>query len=273
LERDPATEARPDYSSPEMRVILEERLKEGETLEELIERFMTAWDSVHRERMEQWAEQNEEAELQQQEERRRAEEERRREVEERQRHEEGKTKMRKQKERPMITNKVVGSNFTPCPLSYALSKLRAQEYVELYYFSPEGCRDAYNSDKTMVDALAATCHKDQIILKPMAAHKPSSKVVKDIDLSWGRISMAKTVMLKHMEKEGWSEEQVVALSTFFYKLDGHKVCTRPGGKQALVCYAADIRLRWHDNMKAPGDEGIFNIGIINNDLLERIYNK
>ncbi|TFK18648.1 hypothetical protein FA15DRAFT_549582, partial [Coprinopsis marcescibilis] len=86
---------------------------------------------------------------------------------------------------------------------YALNKLRAQEYVELYYFTPEGCCEAHNSDQTMVDALAATHYNNQLILQPMAAHKPLSKVVRDPDLSWSQVLMAKTVMLKHMEKEGW----------------------------------------------------------------------
>ncbi|KAG2104381.1 uncharacterized protein F5147DRAFT_762130 [Suillus discolor] len=45
----------------------------------------------------------------------------------------------------------VGDYLTPRPAQYAIQKLTNFEYVELWYFSPEGCKDALKSSRSVAD--------------------------------------------------------------------------------------------------------------------------
>ena len=113
----------------------------------------------------------------------------------------------KEKKKPKIkdftADKPVGNVVTLRPSSYALTKLRDFEYIELHYFSTEGCAEAAKHDLTVAkDTFALMSSEDRLLLKPMAALKPSSKVLRDEDLNWRQMTMAKNNMLHHMSEEG-----------------------------------------------------------------------
>ena len=80
----------------------------------------------------------------------------------------------------------VGDTLTHRPSQYAIHKLKSFEYVELWYFSPDGCREAADEAKSAADGtFGFTKVDDFIALKAVAAFKPSRKVIQDHSLSGG----------------------------------------------------------------------------------------
>lgn len=298
---DPNTETMPDYADPDLAEAFQARLQDGETIEGLIQGLKDTWTAKHLARVDQWNEQQREDQEQRQQqelERQQQEETARREEEERvatargaelqratdarhndtsatqDRREKPDDKERKPKFKAMASGKTVGTVYTPRPSSYALNKLKNGDYVELFYFSPEGCTQAAAEERTSAhDALAATQINDQLVLQPMAAYKPSSKVLKDADLDWRQVQVAKTSMLKHMETEGWDKDLVLALTTFYFELDNHLIRQREQGDEAITQYQAEVRRQWIDELKSTGDEPAFDIGVINEARLENIYSR
>ncbi|TFK20037.1 hypothetical protein FA15DRAFT_546067, partial [Coprinopsis marcescibilis] len=118
----------------------------------------------------------------------------------------------------------VENELVPRPSSYTLNKLKSLDCVELYYFTPKGCSNTSATNHTTAhDALTATRLNNQLIFQPLAAYRPSSKVVPDSDLTWTEVLLAKTSLLNCMQEAGWLEVHLNTLSTFFYKLDSHSM--------------------------------------------------
>jgi hypothetical protein len=182
----------------------------------------------------------------------------------------------KEKKKPKIkdftADKPVGNVVTLRPSSYALSKLRDFEYIELHYFSTEGCAEAAKHDLTVAkDTFALMSSDDRLLLKPMAALKPSSKVLRDEDLNWRQMTMAKNNMLHHMGEEGWPDKHVVALATFFLRLDCHRLRQQPDGDAVLIIYQAQVRREWHEALKTTNDKESFDISIINDQRIDTLH--
>jgi hypothetical protein len=181
---------------------------------------------------------------------------------------------KKTKIKDFTANKPVGNVVTLRPSSYALTKLRDFEYVELHYFSTEGCTEAAKHDLTVAKdtfALTSSGDSDRLLLRPMAALKPSSKVLRDEELNWRQMTMAKNNMLHHMGEEGWPDKHVVALATFFLRLDCHRLRQQPDGDAVLIIYQAQVRREWHDTLKATNDKEGFDISIINDQRIDALH--
>ncbi|KAG1853435.1 hypothetical protein DFJ58DRAFT_728179 [Suillus subalutaceus] len=52
------------------------------------------------------------------------------------------TEKKKPKINDFATGMSVGDTLTHCPSQYAIHKLKSFEYIELWYFSPDGCKEA-----------------------------------------------------------------------------------------------------------------------------------
>jgi hypothetical protein len=181
-------------------------------------------------------------------------------------------KREKDKKKPKLNgfdeNKTVGNFITPCPAAFALNKLENFDFVELWYFTQEGCLDASDTHRTAAEEAFGLSKVDGFVaLKPVASFKASRNVLRDIDLTWRQMTMGKTLLLLHMAKAGWSEAHTTALTHFFLNLEMSDYRSRPNGERILLAYQAWVRREWHDALKR--DEG-FNIGILNNTLLRTI---
>ncbi|KAF8258536.1 hypothetical protein EI94DRAFT_1815139 [Lactarius quietus] len=120
----------------------------------------------------------------------------------------------------------------PRLVQYALNKLDNLEYVELDYFMIKGCREVVTDERNMVgdDSLGLAQHGDAIALRPLAAQRPTRRVRKDEDLSWGEMLDAKNMMLHFMEKSGvWPALHAEAISGFFLNLELHPRAMQPNG--------------------------------------------
>ncbi|KAG0706722.1 hypothetical protein DFH29DRAFT_995588 [Suillus ampliporus] len=162
-----------------------------------------------------------------------------------------KPKKKKPKINDFDANATVADILVPRPSQFALQKIKNMEYVELWYFSPDGCRDAAdNSRSSSEDAYGFAKVEGMVALKPVASFKASQKALQDHDLSWRQFDLAKTSYLVHLEKCSWPEKHQQALAMFFMLITNHEHRTRSCGEKTLLHYAGFG----------------FNIGIFNNAL-------
>jgi len=191
------------------------------------------------------------------------------------RKEEEAEKKEKEKKRPkvkdFVTNKLVKDTMQPHPSRFAIHKLDKREYVELYYFTLEGCTEAVRLDRTIAqDTFTFTKANNTLLLKPMASHKPPNKVIPDEDLTWRQISIAKSSLLHHMAQTGWPDQHVFTLVEFFLNLKSHPTQLQTDGDTVLLHYQAQVRHEWHEALKSANDEPVFDISCINNKHVEAI---
>ncbi|KAG2029019.1 hypothetical protein BDR03DRAFT_821871, partial [Suillus americanus] len=118
----------------------------------------------------------------------------------------------------------VGNYLTPRPAQYAIQKLTNFEYVELWYFSPEGCKDALKSSRSVADNdLSITRTDDQLTLRPTSAFKASKAALADHELSFSIFLRAKNLFLVQISKAKWPQPNIDALSLFFWHLENHSI--------------------------------------------------
>jgi hypothetical protein len=159
----------------------------------------------------------------------------------------------------------------PRASNFAKKKLDEKQYVELWYWTKEGYLDA-DSLRAGVEAdesFGITQIGSTLTLKPLTAFKASKKAVRDEDLTWARLSIAKTGFLAAIEAAGWPKEHCAAVSSFFRAIENHpsRMNHDDYAETILVIYQARTRRYWHDIL----DQNLgFNIAIINYRLLEQI---
>ncbi|KAJ7619876.1 hypothetical protein B0H17DRAFT_964849 [Mycena rosella] len=159
----------------------------------------------------------------------------------------------------------------PRASNFAKKKLDDKEYVELWYWTREGCLDAeaHRGGVEADESFGITQVGSTLSLKPLTAYKASKKVVRDEDLSWAQLTVAKTGFLAAIEAAGWPVEHRAALASFFYAIENHDTRMNHDdyADAILVIYAARSRRFWHD-MLAQGRG--FNLALINEKLLGQI---
>ncbi|KAG1776943.1 hypothetical protein EV702DRAFT_1045645 [Suillus placidus] len=124
-----------------------------------------------------------------------------------------------EKKKPKINDFKVGTSVSDTllhrPSQYAVHKLKSFEYVELWYFSPDGCKDTADEAKSSTDrTFGFTKVDDFIALKAVAAFKPSRKAIQDHSLEWRQFDMAKNSFLLYINKLNWPEKHQRALTMF-----------------------------------------------------------
>ncbi|KAG1804310.1 uncharacterized protein BJ212DRAFT_1284470, partial [Suillus subaureus] len=102
--------------------------------------------------------------------------------------------------KPKINNFKIGTSvsdiLTHHPSQYAIHKLKSFEYIELWYFNPDGCKDMADEVKLSADGtFGFTKVNDFIALKVVGTFKPSYKVIQDHSLKWRQFNMAKNSFL------------------------------------------------------------------------------
>ena len=275
ITQDPSLEVRPDFTSAAFDAVCT-ALAAAEAIDKAVvaARLADAWDADNNTRREAWADQVREDEAAAAEIRLAQEADQLRELEELRKEEEAEKK-EKEKKKPklkeFVANKPVGDTTQLRPSRYAIHKLDECEYVELYYFTLEGCTEAVKLDRTIAqDAFTFAKADNTLLLKPMASHKPSSKVIPDEDLTWRQMSIARTCLLHHMAQAGWPEPHVIALAEFYLNLESHPMRLQVDGDTVLLHYQAQVRREWHEALRATSDEPAFDISVVNIKRVEAI---
>ena len=184
-----------------------------------------------------------------------------------------------EKKKPKINDfkvgTAVGDTLTPRPSQYAIHKVKSYEYVELWYFSPEGCKEASDEAKSNSDdTFGLTKVDDFVALKPVASARPSRKVIQDHSLDWRQFDLAKNTYLLYINKLNWPEKHQRALTMFFMNIVTHPYRSEPFGDRTLLLYAARVRRDWHDCLVLNNafDISVFNLALMKN-MADEIWNK
>ncbi|KIK90574.1 hypothetical protein PAXRUDRAFT_151585 [Paxillus rubicundulus Ve08.2h10] len=147
-----------------------------------------------------------------------------------------------EKKKPKMNNfndeTEVGNVIIPRPSQYAILKLKNFEFVELWYLSPEGCRDAAkSSSSTMEDTFSIAKVDDVLTMRPVAALKQSCNIVNNFNLPISDFFHAKNSFLVYIEHANWPKRHINALAEFFWHLKNHPICYRQHGDTVMLLYA------------------------------------
>lgn len=149
---------------------------------------------------------------------------------------------KKPKLNSFVVNRPIATAIKLRPSRFALHKLEERDYIELSYFTPEGCAEAASNDHAVAEeAFAFSKVNDLVSLRPISAFKAASKVIQDDKLSWREMSIAKINLIQCMEETGWPKNHVVALATFYLNLENHPKHQEPDGDAVLLAYQAQVR--------------------------------
>ena len=156
-----------------------------------------------------------------------------------------------------------------CLSQYALQKIMAFEYIELWYFTRDGCFEATKQSHSQPDdAFGLLSSNNVLTLHPVALVKVSKLAKADHELMLTEILQACTSYLEHIKEAGWPDKHVTALFKFFWNIECHPFhLSMQHGDHILTTYAAKIRRHWHNKLKMGN---AFNIAIINENLLQHI---
>ncbi|KAG2139254.1 hypothetical protein DEU56DRAFT_871127 [Suillus clintonianus] len=109
-----------------------------------------------------------------------------------------------------IGNSKVPSVLVVIPSHYAVRKLKAGEYCELYYFTNKGLKDA---KKTLLSTeaprlmLTTNAEGQQTWVNADETRDPKAVVTKDENLSWEHFNEAAPRMITAMKQHGWPEDR------------------------------------------------------------------
>jgi hypothetical protein len=159
-------------------------------------------------------------------------------------------------------------SITPCPSPYAISKLEAFEFIDLYYFTTEGLAEAAASLRSTADDIFGIEKiNSTLALRSIPSSTASRNLIKDEDLTWSQMTMAKNGLLQYAQNADWPKPYLQSLAAFFFKLESHEYRKHTRGEKTLILYQARVRFDWHEAFK---HNRFFHIGNINESLLREI---
>ena len=271
---DPSLEVRPNFESNAYRAVREAlMLAHNKEVAAAIERLSTAWEDDHHVCVEAW---NLQREVEDQETERIHQERRQREEEQRQLKEAEAEKERRdaEKKKPKINdlneNCPPPSIIIPRPSQYALQKISTFNFIELWYFSPKGCSEASQVNKSQADdTLSITNVNNVLTLRPVASIRASCNACADHELAFGEFMQAKNSFLYHVKEALWPPKHVDALAELFWNLENHPICVSENSNLIALHYASRICRCWHDDLK-NNTGSAFNISLISDTLMNNI---
>ena len=172
----------------------------------------------------------------------------------------------------------IGDEIALKPSTFAINKIKEMKYIELYCFSPAGCRDHASQKPSTADEAFGFSYgispdgstSSALTLKPVSALAHPGKIIPDENLTWEQVRDAKACFIEHIARAQWDHAHINALVNFFVNLDNHPYNDSPEGKQALVWYQAHAREDWH---KKLGTTESYNLSILNQRLLSTFKKK
>ncbi|KAF8838958.1 hypothetical protein BDN67DRAFT_1012672 [Paxillus ammoniavirescens] len=163
---DPSNKVCPDFTSDFYRPIREALLANAKNKQQVLDNLVQMWTAEHIQRVAAWTErQHLEALLADE-----AEEVCLAQVREAQRLADDETERERielEKKKPKMNDfddeVEVGNVIIPRPSQYTILKLKNFEFIELWYFSPEGCRDAAKSSSSTMEDTFGISKVDDIL--------------------------------------------------------------------------------------------------------------
>ena len=144
------------------------------------------------------------------------------------------------------------------------------EYVELWYFTTEGCREVSKATPTAADDTFSILNTDTgLALQSIKATKASRNAIADEHLTWEQIMTARHTLIETANRVGWPNKHTRALAEFYINLEGLKAIG--DNPRALILYHAVVQRQWHETMRGRGVP--FNLSIINENLFNKLENQ
>ena len=263
----------PDYANGDFAIIREGlRIGYAEDDQQVVQRLLAAWEADWTRRAEAWTAAQEAVALAAEEadqERRRLEDEAERLAVEEAERECIELDKKKPKMNIFEPGTSIANILIPRPSQYALQKLHSFDFVELWYFSPEGCADAvwHNSKSQADDAFGLSKTDDILTVRSVASVRALRNALANHELSFESFLQAKNNLLVYARKADWPPVNLGLLATFFWNIETHPIRKTALGNKIVLSYAARVRRDWHDEIKA--NKG-YDISVINKNLMRNI---
>ncbi|KAG1720518.1 hypothetical protein EDB19DRAFT_1835946 [Suillus lakei] len=167
----------------------------------------------------------------------------------------------------------VPSNPVILPCQYAVRKMKAGDYCELFYFTNSGLEEASNSSFTAdADTLIMMTSTDgsHKWIPAGAARDPKAQVLKDDNLTWEQFNEAAPRMIISMKENDWPVDRVDMHVAFWSMLQNHhwRHAFNTHKQHALLLYQVQQRCRWH---LAIGSSNSWSLARVNQDLLDEAH--
>lgn len=162
-------------------------------------------------------------------------------------------------------NRSISARMPYYPAQYAIDRVRAMEYVELWYFTSEGILHASKITPTTSEEAISFLKTDAgFAIQPIKASRASRNAILDESLSWEQIMTARHNILEAASK--WPDAHRLAMAEFYFNLEALKATG--SNARILILYHAVARRQWHTSLK--GEDDPFNIANISQDLLTKL---
>ena len=156
------------------------------------------------------------------------------------------------------------------PSQFAVGKIEALEYIELWYFTIEGCKEASKTTPTTADDTFGLLNTDtSLALQPIKASKASRNAISNEQLTWEQIMTARHNLIDTLTQAAWPQHYIYSLAELYINLEGLKASGY--NPQTLILYHAVVRKQWHAVLKGRGEP--FNVSVINEKLLNKLENQ
>lgn len=156
----------------------------------------------------------------------------------------------------------------------ARAALKGGGYVELYWCTPLGMREALSRPNRMLEAASIGQDEDgHLTFTSRAAIEAAKGLIQDEDLSMEQICLAAPVFIEQAALAGWPEDRLQILVQFWDNLQNHQWRWHhdPARTRALVRYQAEQRRRWHVAIQSKGQG--YSIAVIDEDILFTTFNE
>ena len=130
----------------------------------------------------------------------------------------------------------------PVPPHAIINRLRDMQYVELYPFTPEACKEAAATPR-------ANEGEDVSIVGSVSdgslAIRAGKKYPSDFELTWDQFTAAKSLFIRYLTITGWPQPYRESLSGFFIRIENHPIIHKTHlGKAIMLRYQAVTRHNW-----------------------------
>ena len=131
------------------------------------------------------------------------------------------------------------------PSRTVLKRLAKKEFLELWHFTAEGCRNAAAVDLATPDETFGLVNTDKgLLFQNIGASAASTKAINDENLTWNQLTEAKTRMIGCRKECRWKSYEIEQLILFYVSLDVHPMRSQPYGLEAIMRYQQRVRQDW-----------------------------
>ncbi|KAG1744540.1 uncharacterized protein EDB91DRAFT_1272466 [Suillus paluster] len=164
------------------------------------------------------------------------------------------------------------------PSNYAVQKLKAGDYCELYYFTNKGLNEAKKnllSTESRGLILLPGADGQQTWVNADETRDLKAVITKDENFSWEEFNEAAPCMVIAMKQQEWPEDRINMHISFWTALQNHHWCHAIDTlkQRALLLYQSQQRRMWH---LTAGDPHGWSIAELSHELIlearEEIFN-